>query len=144
MKPTETVRIPSAIARGFTLLELLVVLAILGLIAAFAAPQALKLLGGAKADSAQIQLQALATGIDLYRLEVGSYPPSLEGLVEKPSGVDTWNGPYIRKKEIPKDPWGGEYVYRVPGADGDEYDLLSLGSDKAEGGEGEQADVSRE
>lgn len=135
-----------AAARGFTLLELLVVLAILGLIAAFAAPQALKLLGGAKADSARIQIQALATGIDLYRLELGTYPPDLQALIEKPIGASQWNGPYIRKKAIPKDPWGNDYLYRLPGeigtvTDGDAFELKSLGADNAEGGEGEAADI---
>jgi len=126
--------------RGFTLLELLVVLAILGLIATFAAPRVLKWLSGAKSDAARIQIEALGTGLDLYRLEVGSYPPTLEGLVTNPSGADRWNGPYLKKTVVPKDPWGREYVYRKPGENGP-YDLVSLGADGTEGGEGEDRDV---
>ena len=127
-------------ATGFTLLELLVVLAILGLIATFAAPQVLKWLSGAKSDSARIQIEAVSSAIDLYRLEVGSYPPDLEALVTQPSGVDRWDGPYLRKKTVPKDPWGRDYIYRNPGENGP-YDLYTLGADGQEGGSGEDADV---
>ncbi len=125
---------------GFTLLELLVVLAILGLIVTFAAPRALKWLSGAKSDSARIQIEALSTGIDLYRLEVGSYPPDLDALVTRPSGADRWDGPYLKKSTLPKDPWGRDYIYRLPGEHG-AYDLYSLGADGQEGGSGEDADV---
>ena len=116
------------------------VLAILGLIATFAAPRVLKWLSGAKSDAARIQIEALGTGLDLYRLEVGSYPPTLEALVTQPSGADRWNGPYLKKIVVPKDPWGRDYVYRNPGENGP-YDLVSLGSDGAEGGEGEDRDI---
>ena len=126
--------------RGFTLLELLVVLAILGLIATFAAPRVLKWLSGARSDAARIQIDALGTGLDLYRLEVGRYPPTLEALVTKPSDADRWNGPYLKKIVVPKDPWGRDYVYRNPGENGP-YDLVSLGADGAAGGEGEDRDV---
>lgn len=125
---------------GFTLLELLVVIAILGLIATFAAPQVLKWLSGAKSDSARIQIEALGTSIDLYRLEVGSYPPTLDALVAKPSGAEKWNGPYLKKTVVPKDPWGRDYLYRQPGEHGP-YDLVSLGADGAEGGDGENEDI---
>ncbi len=125
---------------GFTLLELLVVIAILGLIATFAAPQVLKWLSGAKSDSARIQIEALGTGLDLYRLEVGSYPPTLDALVRQPSGAEKWNGPYLKKTVVPKDPWGRDYIYRSPGEHGP-YDLVSLGADGAEGGDGEDADI---
>ncbi len=125
---------------GFTLLELLVVLAILGLIATFAAPRALKWLAGAKSDSARIQVEALSTGIDLYRLEVGSYPPDLEALVARPPDAERWDGPYLKKSTVPKDPWGRDYIYRIPGEHGS-YDLYSLGADGQEGGSGEDADV---
>ncbi len=126
---------------GFTLVEMLVVIAILAMIAAFAAPRALKWLSGAKADSARIQIEAIGTGIDLYRLEVGKIPPDLEALVKKPVGEDRWNGPYLKKASVPKDPWGNDFVYRVPGEHG-EYDLLSRGADNADGGEGDARDIT--
>lgn len=132
--------IPRRRIKAFTLIELLAVIAILGLIAAFAVPQVLKWVSGARSDSARIQIEALGASIDLYRLEVGSYPPTLEALVEKPHGAERWNGPYLKKKVIPKDPWGHDYVYRYPGKNGG-YDLMSLGSDNSEGGEGEQKDI---
>lgn len=127
--------------RGFTLLELLVVLAILGMIAAFAAPRVFKYLASARADSARVQIENLGQGIDLYKLEIGTYPPDLEALVEQPSGEERWNGPYLKKSVIPKDPWGNDYVYRFPGEHGP-YDLVSLGADNAEGGEDENADIA--
>lgn len=132
--------IPRRRIKAFTLIELLAVIAILGLIAAFAVPQVLKWVSGARSDSARIQIEALGASIDLYRLEVGSYPPTLEALVEKPHGAERWNGPYLKKRVIPKDPWGHDYVYRYPGKNGG-YDLMSLGSDNSEGGEGEQKDI---
>ena len=125
---------------GFTLIELLVVLAILALIASFAGPQVFKWLGDSKSKSAQVQIESLGSGIDLYKLEVGDYPPSLEALVRAPAGVARWNGPYLRKKVIPSDPWGNPFVYRIPGEHGP-YDLYSLGADNIEGGEGEDRDV---
>ncbi|MDH5748304.1 MAG: type II secretion system major pseudopilin GspG [Rhodospirillales bacterium] len=129
--------------RGFTLIELLVVLIILGLVAMFAVPQAMKFLGGAKSDAAQIQIQNLGTILDLYRLETGRYPnqdEGLEALVQKPAGAEVWNGPYIKKRAMIIDPWGRPYVYVFPGNKSD-YDLYSLGADGAEGGEGENKDV---
>lgn len=129
---------------GFTLLELLVVLAILGLLAAVAAPQALKQLGGARADTARLQVKNLAAALDLYRLQVGRYPSQQEGLealVTAPAGAERWNGPYLRTRESLQDPWGVPYVYRFPGERA-EFDLVSLGADRAPGGTGENADVS--
>ncbi len=137
--PERRIRVRSRL-RGFTLLELLVVLAILGLIATFAAPQVLKWLSGAKSDSARIQIEAVSSAIDLYRLEVGSYPPDLEALVTKPSGADRWDGPYLKRRTVPKDPWGRDYIYRNPGENGP-YDLYTLGADGQEGGTGEDTDV---
>ncbi len=131
-------------SRGFTLLELLVVLAILALIATFAGPQVLKYLSSAKMDVAKVQIENLATTLDLYRLELGRYPSEdegLEALVEQPSGVDNWNGPYLKKREALIDPWGAPYRYRFPGEHG-EYDIYSLGADNAEGGEGKSRDVT--
>ena len=133
-------RSPRPASSGFTLLELLVVLAILAMIAAFAGPQIFKHLSGARSDAARVQIGNLSAAIDLYRLEVGTYPPTLEALVVSP-GSEKWNGPYLRKLKLPKDPWGNEYVYRFPGQNA-EYDLLSLGSDNTPGGSGEDADIS--
>ena len=127
-------------ARGLTLIELLVVLSILGLIAAFAGPRLFKSLGGAKADAAKIQIENLGAGIDLYKLELGEFPSDLNDLVEAPADNARWNGPYLRKKVVPKDPWGHDYVYRMPGEHGP-YDLISLGADAVEGGDGEAADI---
>ncbi|HUF86826.1 MAG TPA: type II secretion system major pseudopilin GspG [Thermohalobaculum sp.] len=129
--------------RGLTLVELLVVLLIIGLIAAFAVPQVMNYLGGARQDSAAIQINQLSGILDLYRLDVGRYPSASEGLdalLERPSGADGWNGPYVRKADSLVDPWGNPYQYRVPGQHGD-FDLYSLGADGTEGGEGEDADV---
>lgn len=129
---------------GFTLIELLVVLVILGLLAAFAAPQVLKYLGGAKTDAAEAQVKNIAGILDLYRLEVGSYPSEadgLEALVEAPGGVERWNGPYVRQRDTLIDPWGQLYVYRMPGEHGP-FDLYSLGADQAEGGDGENQDIT--
>jgi general secretion pathway protein G len=131
-------------ARGFTLIELLVVLVILGLLAAFAAPQVLNYLGRAKTDAARAQVQNIASILDLYRLEVGSYPSQqdgLEALLEEPTDAQRWNGPYVKRRDALTDPWGRTYVYRYPGEHG-AYDLYSLGADGGEGGEGEDQDVT--
>ena len=130
-------------ARGFTLLELLVVLAILGLLAVIATPQVLKYLGGAKTDSAKIQVQQLGATLDLFRLDVGRYPSESEGLealIQRPADATRWNGPYVKKPEMLIDPWGQSYNYRFPGQNG-EYDIWSFGADNAEGGDGEDQDV---
>jgi general secretion pathway protein G len=129
--------------RGFTLLELLVVLVILGLLGSIVGPRVMKYLSGAKTDSARLQIQDFATTLDLYKLELGRYPTSDEGLkalVEQPGNAEGWNGPYLKNKELPKDPWGNEYQYRFPGQHG-EFDLYSMGADNAEGGDGENKDV---
>jgi general secretion pathway protein G len=128
---------------GFTLIELLVVLVILGLLAGLVGPQVLRYLGGAKSDTARLQIEELGAGLDLYHLETGRYPTTEEGLnalVEQPVGVSKWNGPYLKKKTVPTDPWGNDYHYRSPGENG-MYDLYSLGQDNMEGGEGDAADV---
>jgi general secretion pathway protein G len=129
---------------GFTLVELLVVLAILGLLVALAAPRVIKYLGSAKIDTARIQIEKLGGVLDLYRLELGSYPTEQEGLislVERPAQLDGWNGPYLKNRESLTDPWGRPYEYRSPGEHG-EYDLYSLGADGKEGGDGEDQDVT--
>ena len=130
-------------ARGFTLIELLVVLVILGLLAGLVGPQVIKYLGGANTKAAKLQIEDFSTALDAFRLDMGRYPTSAEGLaalVVQPSGATRWNGPYLRKNIIPKDPWGNEYQYRTPGQHG-AFDLYSLGADNAEGGDGENQDV---
>ncbi len=139
----DKVSTPTRKSRGFTLIELLVVLVILGLLAGLVGPQVMRYLGGAKSDSAQLQVEEFGASLDLFHLEVGRYPTTEEGLqalVEQPAGVSNWNGPYLRKNTVPKDPWGNEYHYRSPGEHG-LYDLYSLGYDNTEGGEGDNADV---
>ena len=126
--------------RGFTLVELLVVLAILGLLAGLVGPQVMKFLGSSKSKTAHLQISDLVATLDLYRLEIGRYPSELKALVEKPGDAPNWNGPYLKKSEVPKDPWGFEYQYRFPGEHG-AFDIWSLGADNREGGEGENADV---
>ena len=128
---------------GFTLIELLVVLLILGLLAGLVGPRVLKSLGGAKTKTAQLQIEEFGAGLDLFHLEVGRYPTTEEGLQSlstRPTGVSNWNGPYLRKNDIPVDPWGNAYHYRAPGEHSD-YDLYSFGRDNADGGEGEDQDV---
>lgn len=130
--------------KGFSLIELLVVLAILGLLAGLIGPQVMKFLSGSKTKTARLQIEDLGAALDLYRLEVGRYPNSSEGLaalVEKPSAAKNWNGPYLKKGQVPVDPWGYEYQYRQPGEHG-EFDLFSLGADNAGGGDGENQDVN--
>ena len=128
---------------GFTLIELLVVMLILGLLAALVGPKLFGKVGKAKVKATKAQISLIEDALDAYRLDVGKYPTTEEGLqalVEQPSGVDKWDGPYL-KKRIPKDPWDHEYVYKCPGEHGD-YDLYSLGADGEEGGEGENADIT--
>jgi general secretion pathway protein G len=129
---------------GFTLIELLVVLVIIGLLSAFVAPQVIKYLSRAKTDAARAQIQNIASILDLYRLEVGSYPAEQDGLdalVEPPADAARWNGPYVKRRDVLLDPWGQMYVYRYPGEHG-EYDLYTLGADQALGGDGENQDIT--
>lgn len=129
--------------RGFTLIELLVVLVILGLLAGLVGPRVLSYLGGAKSDTAHLQIEEFGAGLDLFYLEIGRYPTTDEGLValvEEPTGVTGWHGPYLKKKAIPKDPWGRDYLYQSPGENGP-YDLFSYGMDGAEGGDGDNRDI---
>ena len=128
---------------GFTLLELLVVLAIMGLLAAIVAPQVLKYLGSSRSQTAKVQVQNIGAALELYKLDVGRYPTQDEGLnalVTAPPTAAGWNGPYLQKATALKDPWAQPYLYRIPGQHG-EVDVYTLGSDKAEGGTGEARDV---
>jgi len=129
---------------GFTLLELLVVVAIIGLLAAFVGPRLFGHIGKSQATAAKAQIEALARAVDTYRIDMGRFPDANEGLqalVKAPSDPGHWNGPYLRK-ELPLDPWGHPYVYRVPGTNGREYSIESLGRDGQPGGTGEDADLS--
>lgn len=127
---------------GFTLMELLVVLAILGLLMSLVGPQVLNQLGGAKTKTALIQIRDLEQALEMYKLDVGRYPTTAQGLaalVEKPGGTAGWNGPYL-KGDVPQDPWKQDYHYKYPGDRG-ELDIFTYGQNGAPGGEGEDADV---
>jgi len=129
-------------AAGFTLLELLVVVVIIGVLVAYVAPRYFQQIGKSERTAALGQIDALRKAIDTYWLDTGHFPSSEQGLsalTTRPEGVNKWNGPYLQGR-VPPDPWGHPYVYRVPGASGD-YDLFSYGKDGRPGGEGDDADV---
>lgn len=131
-------------SRGVTLMELLVVLAILAMIAVIAVPLYLNNLAKSKVQTARIQVEQLGTILDMYRLDVGSYPSTADGvdsLLTQPPGVDRWAGPYLKKRESLTDPWGRPYDYRAPGDHGD-YDLWSNGADGVEGGAEDGTDIT--
>lgn len=128
--------------RGFTLLELLVVMVIIGLLAGYVGPKFFGQIGKSEVKAAKAQIDALQKSLDQYRLDIGHYPSTEQGLaalVSKPGDEPKWAGPYL-SKALPKDPWGHDYQYRSPGEHG-EYDLLSYGRDGRPGGEGEDADI---
>jgi general secretion pathway protein G len=129
-------------SKGFTLLELLVVIVIVGLLAGYVAPKYFSQVGKSEVQVARAQVESLEKALDQFRLDMRRYPTAeegLEALVSKPANAATWSGPYL-KKAVPSDPWGHAYVYRTPGARG-EFDLFSYGRDGKPGGAGEDADI---
>lgn len=129
---------------GFTLVEILVVVTIIGLIMGLVGPRVLNYLSDAKSKAAKIQIESFASSLDLFFLDAGRFPTTYEGLtalVQAPPNVQAWNGPYLKGGVVPKDPWGNPYVFRSPGQHGT-YDIISFGSDGQEGGTGSAADVT--
>ncbi len=124
---------------GFTLIEILVVMAIIAMLAVMVAPNIFNQQAGAMRDGALAQISALETALDAYRIDMNDYPDSLEGLVEDETGRAAWNGPYLRG-DVPLDPWGNEYVYE---GNGREFTLISYGADGVQGGEDDDADIGR-
>jgi general secretion pathway protein G len=128
---------------GFTLVELLVVLAIIGLLAGLVGPKVLSQLGGAKTDAAAVQIRDFEQALEIYMLDTGKFPTTEQGLgalVQDPGNVPGWSGPYLRRNELPQDPWRNDYQYKFPGENGD-FDVLSYGADGRPGGEGDNADI---
>ena len=131
-------------SRGFTLIEMIVVVIILGLLAGLVAPRLFGRVGQSKQVAARAQIELLGSALDQYSLDVGSYPPSgvgLEALIRN-SSAPGWNGPYLKKNAIPPDPWGNPYSYKCCPGDHGEYDLWSDGADGKPGGDGENSDVT--
>lgn len=129
-------------AQGFTLIEMLIVMVILGLLAALVAPRMFGKVGRSRQQAAKAQISLFETALDTYRLDVGKYPATdmgLRALREKPQDVERWDGPYL-PKDIPLDPWGNSYEYSSPGEHG-EFDIMSFGADGRPGGENEDADI---
>ena len=132
-----------ALTRGFTLLELLVVMVIIGLLAAYVGPRYFAQLGKSERGTAKSQVEAFGRALDAYRLDTGHYPSTTQGLAAlyaRPSDEPKWNGPYLQKTP-PADPWGQPYQYRQPGTGDTEFDLLSFGKDGRQGGDGDNADI---
>lgn len=128
---------------GFTLIELLVVIIIIGLLAALVGPKLFGRVGKGKQAAAQAQIELFGAALDNFRLDVGRYPTSEEGLkvlLVNPGAVGNWDGPYLKKQEVPLDPWGHAYVFKSPGEHGD-YDIVSYGGDGVAGGDGENQDI---
>ena len=131
------------VARGFTLLELLVVLVVLGLLVSIVGPRYFNQLGKSEGKAAQAQISSIAKALDMYRIDVGRYPSTEQGLAAlsaAPANEAKWHGPYLQKA-VPNDPWGRPYTYKSPGDTG-EFDLMSLGKDGAAGGTDENADIN--
>ena len=131
---------------GFTLVEMLVVITIIGLIMGLIGPRVLNYLSESKVKAARIQLQSFSSALDLFYLDAGRYPSASEGLgalMQRTPGVAAWNGPYLKGNSLPNDPWNHSYLYRSPGEHGP-YEIISYGADGQEGGSGVAADISLE
>ena len=129
---------------GFTLIEMMVVMVIIGLLVALVGPNFIRQGEKAKGKAARAQIEMLGTALDTFRLDVGRYPTTQEGLAalrQRPFGTDRWDGPYL-KKDIPRDPWDHPYYYRSPGEGGRPYDLVSYGADGGPGGDGDNRDIT--
>ena len=129
---------------GFTLVEMLVVITIIGLIMGLVGPRVLSFLGDSKVKAAKLQIESFSSSLDLFYLDVGRYPTGSEGLTaltERPGNAAIWNGPYLKTGAVPLDPWGHVYTYRAPAEHGP-YEIVSFGSDGQEGGSGTAADIS--
>jgi general secretion pathway protein G len=136
-------RRPRSREAGFTLVEILVVITIIGLIMALVGPRVLNYLGESKAKAAKIQIESFSSALDLYYLDLGRYPNTNEGLtaLTRSNNAPGWNGPYLRGGVVPNDPWGHSYLYRSPG-ERSPYEIISLGSDGQEGGSGTATDIA--
>lgn len=137
-------RLGKSASAGFSLIEMLVVLVIIGLIMGLVGPRVLNYLGDARVKATRLQIESFNNSLDLFHLDVGRYPTTQEGLsvlVQRPTGAAVWNGPYLKGATVPKDPWGNPYVYRFPGTKGP-YDLISYGPTGKEGGEGSAAAIT--
>jgi len=129
---------------GFSLVEMLVVLTIIALVLGLVGPRVLNYLGESRSKTAKLQIESFGSALDLFYLDAGRYPTTAEGLtalVQRPSGLDIWNGPYIKGGRLPADPWGHSYQYRSP-VERAAYEIVSYGSDGHEGGAGSAADIS--
>lgn len=127
--------------QGFTLMELLIVMAIIGLLATLVAPGIIKKFGGAQYDAAKARISVIETAIGSYRLDMGKYPQSLDELVKNPGGGAKWKGPYLKENQL-IDPWDKPYQFKRPGTGGSDFDLMSFGADGVQGGEGDNADIT--
>jgi general secretion pathway protein G len=137
--------IRSPASAGFTLVEMLVVLTIISLILGLVGPRVLNYLGESRVKAAKLQIESFGSALDLFYLDAGRYPSSAEGLaalVQRPTGVEIWNGPYVKGGRLPSDPWGHAYLYRAPVENSPPYEIVSFGSDGREGGTGTASDLS--
>jgi general secretion pathway protein G len=134
-----------AASNGFSLVEMLVVITIIGLVLGLVGPRVLGYLADSRAKTAKLQIESFSSALDLFYLDTGRYPTTSEGLdalTRRPPGVSVWNGPYVKGGRVPSDPWGATYVYRFPVEHTPPYEIVSYGSDGREGGSGNAADIS--